>query len=140
MRTFFVISLLAFAATAGCAKHHDDLADDRPVRAPDVAAVSVDQLDRLLAAHACQAVDANGNLTRQKMGIIPGAVLLRDVDSIDNLPADKSVGLVFYCANTACRASHEAAAKAIAAGYTNVKVLPDGIAGWVKAGKQTTSI
>jgi rhodanese-related sulfurtransferase len=93
----------------------------------------------MLADHRCQAVDANGELTRRKMGVIPGAVLLVD-DSIANLPADKSKGLVFYCANPACGASHEAATKAILAGYSNVKVLPDGIAGWVKAGKQTTSI
>jgi rhodanese-related sulfurtransferase len=25
-------------------------------------------------------------------------------------------------------------------GYTNVAIMPEGIAGWVKAGKQTTSI
>lgn len=135
MRKLLVISLLAFAATAGCAKQRDEVA----AQAPAVAAVSVDQLDRMLADHSCQAVDANGDLTRQKMGVIPGAVLLAN-DSIANLPADRSKGLVFYCANTACGASHEAAAKAILAGYSNVKVLPDGIAGWVKAGKQTTSI
>jgi rhodanese-related sulfurtransferase len=135
MRTLLVISLLAFAATAGCSRHHDEVA----AQPPEVAAVSVDQLDRMLADHRCQAVDANGELTRRKMGVIPGAVLLVD-DSIANLPADKSKGLVFYCANPACGASHEAATKAILAGYSNVKVLPDGIAGWVKAGKQTTSI
>jgi rhodanese-related sulfurtransferase len=135
MRKLLVISLLAFAAIAGCAKHHDEVA----AQAPEVGAVSVDQLDRMLADHSCQAVDANGDLTRQKMGVIPGAVLLVD-DSIANLPADKSKGLVFYCANPACGASHEAASKAILAGYANVKVLPEGIAGWVKAGKQTTSI
>jgi len=135
MRTLLVISLLAFGP-AGCAKHADDVA----ARAPAVAEVTVDQLDRLLADHSCQAVDANGETTRRKMGVIPGAVLLRDFDKIDNLPSDKAQGLVFYCANPSCGASHEAAARAITAGYTNVKVLPDGIAGWVKAGKRTTSI
>jgi rhodanese-related sulfurtransferase len=73
------------------------------------------------------------------MGVIPGAVLLRDLDAIDQLPPDKATGLVFYCTNSACRASHEAAEKAIAAGYTHVRVLPDGIAGWVKAGKRTAA-
>jgi rhodanese-related sulfurtransferase len=135
MRTLLVVSLLALATTAGCSRPRDEVV----TQAPEVAAVSVDQLDRMLAEHRCQAVDANGDLTRQKMGVIPGAVLLAD-DSIANLPADKSKGLVFYCANTACGASHEAASKAILAGYSNVKVLPDGIAGWVKAGKHTTSI
>jgi len=94
----------------------------------------------LLAANQAQAVDANGALTRRKMGVIPGAVLLGDADSIDKLPSDKLRHLVFYCANTACGASHQAAQKAILAGYTHVEVMPDGIAGWVKAGKKTTSI
>ena len=60
--------------------------------------------------------------------------------SVSELPADKSKQLVFYCANTQCGASHEAAEKAITAGYTNVKVMPEGIAGWVKAGKKTSQI
>lgn len=137
MRKLLVISILAWAAGVGCSRHD---ADPRAEHAPGVAAVSVDELDHLLADHACQAVDANGELTRHKMGIIPGAVLLTDVDSIADLPSDRSRGLVFYCANTACGASHQAAARAITAGYTNVKVLPEGIAGWVKAGKQTQSL
>ena len=48
--------------------------------------------------------------------------------------------LVFYCTNASCSSSHYAAEKAITAGYTHVKVMPDGIAGWVKAGKKTSSI
>jgi rhodanese-related sulfurtransferase len=107
-----------------------------------VATVSVAQLDRMLADHACQAVDANGDLTRKKLGVIPGAVLLTDYDgyAMTELPADKGKPLVFYCANTECPASHQAAEKAIAAGYRDVKVLPDGIAGWRNAGKKTQSI
>jgi rhodanese-related sulfurtransferase len=130
------VALGALSAGAGCSK--DQGAGTRvPAR---VATVSIDELDRMLASNECQAVDANGDMTRQKMGIIPGAVLLTDADSIDKLPADRSRNLVFYCANTACGASHHAAAKAMMAGYTHVKVLPDGIAGWVKAGKKTLSI
>ena len=107
-----------------------------------VTTVTVDQLDTSLAKNESQPVDANGELTRKKMGIIPGAVLLTDSDSfkVAELPADKAKPLVFYCANTACGASHHAAEKAITAGYTNVKVLPAGIAGWVAAGKKTQSI
>jgi rhodanese-related sulfurtransferase len=107
-----------------------------------VAMVTVDQLDRSLARHQIQPVDANGEITRKRMGIIPGALLLSDSDSFDltELPADKARPLVFYCANTECGASHHAADKAITAGYTHVMVLPAGIAGWVKAGKKTQSI
>ena len=104
--------------------------------------VTVDELDSSLAKNECQPVDANGERTRQKMGVIPGAVLLSDSDDFmpSELPADKTKPLVFYCANTSCGASHNAAEKAITAGYTNVKVLPEGIAGWVKAGKKVSSI
>ena len=130
-------SVLALVAATGCSKAEDRSAVQAPA---EVATVSVDELDQMLATSDCQAVDANGDATRKRMGVIPGAVLLTSMDSLDQLPADKSKHLVFYCANTACGASHYAAEKAMTAGYTHVKVLPDGIAGWVKAGKKTSSI
>ena len=130
---------LAFALGAGCSRSADQraAADQRGAAAASVPEVSIDELDRMLASGAGQPVDANGDRTRKKLGVIPGAVLLTDSDTFlpSELPADKRKTLVFYCANTSCGASHEAAARARIAGYTNVKVLPDGIAGWVKAGK-----
>jgi len=139
MRTLLVTALLAIAVV-GCSKktepeHHEKLSDTVPT-------ITIEELDAKLASKECQAVDANGDATRKKLGVIPGAVLLTDSDtfSTSELPSDKSKTLVFYCANTHCGASHEAAARALTAGYTNVKVLPDGIAGWVKAGKQTSKI
>lgn len=135
MRTVLVC-LLAFAAAAGCAKTAAPSATEQVA----IATVSVDELDQMLTRNDCQAVDANGETTRRKMGVIPGAVLLTNMDAVNELPPDKAKSLVFYCANPACGASHEAAEKARLAGYKNVKVLPDGIAGWVKAGKKTSSI
>ncbi len=139
MRTVLFTALLSIAAVA-CSKaekaeHHEKLSDKVPT-------MTVDELDAKLAANDCQAVDANGDATRKKMGVIPGAVLLTDSDAFSTaeLPADKSKTLVFYCANTHCGASHEAAARALTAGYTNVKVLPEGIAGWVNAGKKVAKI
>ena len=118
------------------------LACSKPTQTPGpaVQTVTVDQVDHMLAQHECQPVDANEPTTRQRMGVIPHAILLTDYDNLDKLPADKAANLVFYCANTGCSSSHAAAEKAIASGYTNVKVMPAGIAGWVKAGKQTSSI
>jgi rhodanese-related sulfurtransferase len=83
--------------------------------------------------------DANGDQTRQKDGIIPGAKLLSglDYDVAKVLPGDKSADLVFYCANTKCMASHNAAGRAANAGYTHVSVLADGIQGWKAAGQKT---
>jgi rhodanese-related sulfurtransferase len=85
------------------------------------------------------AVDANGKDTRAKQGIIPGAVLLTSSSGYDvkELPAAKDSKLVFYCANEKCGASHAAAQKALQAGYTDVAVMPEGIAGWKTAGQAT---
>ena len=140
MRTLLLVSALGLAAISGCAKKSDDAQATKA--AAEIPSVSIDQLDAMLARSECIPVDANGERTRQKMGVIPGAVLLTDSETFApaELPADKTKPLVFYCANTACSASDDAAAKARTAGYTNVKVLPDGIAGWVKAGKKIQSI
>jgi rhodanese-related sulfurtransferase len=131
---------LGLGMAAGCSRRAEGPDQHAAAAVAPVSPISVDELDRLLASHQGVAVDANGDSTRRQMGVIPGAVLLRDLDAVDQLPADRSTGLVFYCTNSACRASHEAAEKALAAGYTHVRVMPDGIAGWVKAGKPTTAI
>lgn len=75
--------------------------------------------------------------TRAQEGSIPGAHLLSSYDRFDlakELPGDKNTPLVFYCASTMCMASHEAAERAIGAGYKDVGVMVDGIKGWKKAG------
>ena len=84
-------------------------------------------------------VDANGQETRTSQGVIPGAVLLTSSSTyaVSELPADKTSKLVFYCANTKCSASQQAAKRAMENGYTNVAVLPEGISGWKKAGQPT---
>ncbi len=143
MRNLLLCSVLGLAAIAACAKSSDAPAAATADKAAIAAlpTVSPDECDQQLAKGA-QAVDANGESTRKRMGVVPGAVLLTDSSSfaVSELPADKSKPLVFYCANTMCGASHEAAGRALTAGYTNVKVMPEGIAGWVKAGKKTQSI
>jgi rhodanese-related sulfurtransferase len=138
MRLLFALAL-ACSVLVGCSKSSKDATETKAAAVP---AITVDELDQALAKESCQAVDANGTETRKKMGVIPGAILLTDSESFtpSELPADKSKPLVFYCANTHCGASHQAAEKALTAGYTNVKVLPEGIAGWVKANKKTSSI
>jgi rhodanese-related sulfurtransferase len=84
--------------------------------------------------------DANVPETRAKFGVIPGAQLLSSDDDYNvaaTLPVKKTDPLVFYCANTHCMASHEAARRAVGAGYTDVSVMADGIAGWKAAGQPT---
>jgi rhodanese-related sulfurtransferase len=106
------------------------------------ATVTVDQVDQALARGAVQPVDANGESTRKHEGVLPGAILLTDSEAfkLSELPADKARPLVFYCGNEDCSSSHHAAKKAITAGYQHVEVMPEGIAGWVKAGKKTQSL
>lgn len=140
MRTLLISTVLSVAVLAGCSKKEEPAKHER--LSDTVPRITIDELEAKLASNDCQAVDANGKGTRKKMGVIPGAVLLTDSESFSpsELPSDKSKALVFYCANTRCSASHEAAARALTAGYTNVKILPDGIAGWVKAGKKVQRI
>ncbi|MBL9017086.1 MAG: rhodanese-like domain-containing protein [Myxococcales bacterium] len=141
MRSFLLAAALAATTLAACEKS-DRTTDTAAAKSIDVPEVTVEQLDQQLAAKTAQAVDANGPATRKKLGVIPGAIMLPDTEnwSPSELPSDKDKPLVFYCSNSHCDASHEAAGKALNAGYKNVKVLPEGIAGWVKAGKKVQSI
>ncbi len=149
MRTILLAAVLAIGAGAGCSKSTDnkkaETTETAKAEAPakaEVPTVTVDEVDQKLASGDVVPVDANGTETRKKMGVVPGAVLLTDSETfnVSELPSDKSKELVFYCANTRCGASHQAAEKALTAGYTNVKVMPEGIAGWVNAGKKVQTI
>lgn len=87
--------------------------------------------------------DVNVESTREHVGVIPGAKLLSSSSKYDvarELPADKKAPLVFYCANEMCTASHDAAEKAMKAGYADVGVMVDGIYGWKKAGLPRVSL
>lgn len=109
--------------------------------AAPIPEVSVEQVAQWLESGEAVAVDANGASTRAEHGVIPGARLLSSSGTYDpnaELPSDKSTQLVFYCANTSCRASDGAAARAREAGYENVKVMRAGIVGWLEAGRETT--
>lgn len=102
--------------------------------------VTVNELASLTKVKKATPVDANGKEVRTNQGIIPGAVMLTSSTSYDvkELPEDKNAKLVFYCASEMCGASHQAAAKALQNGYTDVSVLPEGIKGWKAAGQATS--
>jgi len=81
----------------------------------------------------------NNSADRYKQGHVPGAKWVRpDEITAASLPADKTATLVFYCANEHCMACHSGAKAALALGYTNVYIMPAGIAGWEKSGKPVT--
>jgi len=71
---------------------------------------------------------------------VPGARNLDPADYKDSdLPADKGDVLVFYCSNPMCRKAPNAARRAKALGYGNVRVMSAGITGWLAAKLPTES-
>ena len=121
-----LVSWLAGSASAG--------GDPRA----DFPQLSVDEVAARLETGKLTCVDANSAATRAKFGVIRGAILLSgQTFALGELPADRAASLVFYCANPRCTAAPRAAARARAAGYLDVAVMPVGIAGWVEAGKAT---
>ena len=108
MRKLLLAAALSLAAFAGCSKA--DKAADKTDQAADKAAaneedslptMTVDEVEAAINAKQVQAVDTNPDTTRKKMGVVPGAVLVSDDSNYaaSELPADKTMKLVFYCAN-----------------------------------------
>jgi rhodanese-related sulfurtransferase len=126
---------------------HPAAKSEHPAATPAAAAseakvLEVEQLAALLEQAAKNKTplfiyDANPDSLRKEKGMIPTAIRLSSSSDYDLalLPKNKADATVFYCSSTKCGASKSAAKRAIQAGYTNVHVLPAGIAGWVKAGK-----
>ncbi|MBS1121518.1 MAG: hypothetical protein H6Q90_3746 [Deltaproteobacteria bacterium] len=89
MRNLVLGAALALAALGGC---HSDKTADLPT-------MTVEQVDVAVTANQAQAVDCNGEATRKKWGIVPGALLICDDEffTASQLPANKAAKLVFYC-------------------------------------------
>lgn len=126
------VSMVPFAAFACDGEGHQ-------AKALDPQKATVAQVATWTKEKKAVPVDANGKETRTSQGVIPGAVLLTSSSqyAVSELPAAKDTKLVFYCANQKCGASHAAAKRAMENGYTDVAVLPEGIAGWKQAGQPT---
>ena len=114
-----------------------------PVRmlGPLVFAASMLGADMLIARARGAAPRPSGTAIFLALScLVPGAVNLDAAHFIqDELPADKTRGLVFYCSNPMCRKAPGAARRAQAMGYGNVKVLSAGISGWRAARLPTSS-
>ena len=113
------------------------------MKAPgNFAAVSTDWVKQQVAAQADMVlVDSRPRQGKYDQGHIPGAISISDTqfDKLTSqLPADKGKLLVFYCGGLACPLSNKSASKAIALGYTNVKVYPEGYPGWEAASGTAT--
>ncbi len=101
------------------------------------ASVSVDYVKKQIDSSADMVViDARPKRKKYDKGHIPTAISIPDTqfDKFkDRLPGDRSKQIVFYCGGLKCKLSHKSAAKAIAMGYTNVKVFSAGYPAWKKA-------
>jgi hypothetical protein len=97
MRKILFAAVLGLAGVAGCAKA-DKAGAEVEAKLPTM---TVDELDRALAAKEAWPVDCNGDKTRKRMGVVPGAILVTDEETFaaSELPPDKAAKLVFYCAN-----------------------------------------
>ena len=97
---------------------------------PQLPSLTPAEVDKRRAEKNVYVFD-NNRKERFDQGHVPGAKWVRPAEvTAAVLPADKTATLVFYCANTSCGACHEAAEAALKLGYTNVFVMPEGIAGW----------
>lgn len=109
------------------------------------AEVSAEYLAAQLAGGApLLLVDSRPKQNKYDKGHIPGAVSIPDTrfdDFKGMLPSDKSLPIVYYCGGTKCKLSHKSARKAIALGYTDVKVFAQGYPRWVALyGEGTTAM
>ena len=143
-KTFVAFALVTLAALAAVGCNKASTSSDPSEKAAvevKLPELSVPQVAAALKDKTALVVDANNSDTREKFGVVPGALLLTDHRgfALSELPSDKSQPLVFYCGGTQCRASDTAASRAASAGYEKVSVMCDGIKGWVSAGQATSS-
>jgi rhodanese-related sulfurtransferase len=98
--------------------------------------ISPAALRRDAAASAIAVFDLNAH-GRWAQAHVPGARNLPVEFGRADLPADASTPLVFYCSNLMCSKAPNAARRARQMGFSDVKVMSSGIAGWLGAGLPT---
>jgi rhodanese-related sulfurtransferase len=139
MRNPLLVLVAALIAASPSACKKSSPADESSSEAVALKTLSVDEVAAKLKEPNTFVYDNNG-ADRYKKGHVPGATWIRpDEITAATLPKDKTATLVFYCANEHCMACHSGAKAALALGYTNVYIMPAGIAGWEKSGKPVTA-
>lgn len=104
------------------------------VYAGEFADISIKDVKAAAEAKSAVIIDVNGP-DSYKAGHVPGALSYADIkgDLAAKLPKDKSTPIIAYCGNPKCGAYAAAANAAKKLGYTNVKHMSAGIAGWNEA-------
>lgn len=139
MKRILLICTLLFAGLAFSAPAFACEEEAKAAAAP--ADISVDDLAAMINKKAAvTVVDANSDTTREKFGVIPGAVLLTAKKDLSALPNNKAENLVFYCSSERCASAPKAAQAAMDNGYTSVSVLRAGIKGWKAKGLETKAV
>jgi len=114
--------LLALLATAALAAS---------VHAGEFADISLTDVKAQADAKTAVIIDANSPES-YKAGHVPGALSFAAIKAnlAASLPADKNTLIIAYCGNPKCGAYLQAAKAAEKLGYTNIKHMSAGIAGW----------
>lgn len=104
------------------------------VYAGEFADISIKDVKAASDAKSAVIIDVNGP-DSYKAGHVPGALAWADIKGAlaAKLPADKNTPIIAYCGNPKCGAYAAAANAAKKLGYTNVKHMSAGIAGWKEA-------
>ena len=104
------------------------------VYAGEFADISIKEVKAAAETKSAVIIDVNGP-DSYKEGHVPGALswaAIKDNPSA-KLPADKTTPIIAYCGNPKCGAYAAAANAAKKMGYTNIKHMSAGIAGWKEA-------
>lgn len=104
------------------------------VYAGEFADISINDVKAAADAKSAVIIDANGP-DSYKAGHVQGALSWSAIrtDLAAKLPADKNTLIIAYCGNPKCGAYVAAANAAKKLGYTNIKHMSAGIAGWKDA-------
>jgi rhodanese-related sulfurtransferase len=100
--------------------------------------ISVKEVNKLAASKSAVIIDVNGDESF-KAGHVPGALNFAAIENnlAAKLPKQKDALIIAYCGNPKCGAYVKAAKAAEKLGYTNIKHMSAGIAGWKAAGMKT---
>jgi rhodanese-related sulfurtransferase len=101
--------------------------------------ISPEEVLRLIQAKQVSVFDVNSRESWRRTHV-PGALNIDPLECENfNLPADKNSPLLFYCSNYFCRKAPNAARRTKNIGYSDVRVMSAGIAGWLAARLPTES-
>ena len=99
--------------------------------------ISAAALRNLMQNESVTVIDVNSRQSWLRAHV-PGALSLDPIAySETDLPRDLDSTLVFYCSGFLCRKAPNAARRAKAMGYGNVRVMSAGISGWLGASLPT---